>query len=156
MQCRLERSGSLFRDLHRKVIRAVFARVSELREPLAFMADTVLHLERWLRKELTVTLVLEEREGQSLVRLEGDLNIAHAVEAKALWSKALASGKTLAVKLDSATDLDITALQLLYAARRQATSAGIGFVVEGEIPVEISAAMTDAGFEELSVSRVDL
>ena len=102
-----------------------------------------------------MTLVLEDLVAKSIVRLEGDVNISHAAELKELWLKAIDSGKELAVCLDSTTDLDITALQLLYAAQHHAICAGVAFSVEGAIPVEIGAVMADAGFEILLGAKAE-
>jgi hypothetical protein len=46
----------------------------------------------------------------------------------------------------SATDLDVTALQLLYAADREAAKSGMKLMLDDHVPEEISSAMTDAGF----------
>jgi anti-anti-sigma regulatory factor len=88
---------------------------------------------------------VEEREDASLVRLEGVLDIAFAAEMKSVLLNALASKKKLRLTLDGATELDITALQLLYAAERDAAKAGIPFALQGSVPDEISVAMADAG-----------
>jgi anti-anti-sigma regulatory factor len=97
------------------------------------------------QKELSVPVAIEEGENASLVRLEGDVSIAHAVEMKGLLLHALASGKEMRVTLENATELDITALQLLYAAERDAARSGCRFTLEGRVPDVISAAMTHAG-----------
>ena len=88
---------------------------------------------------------VEERENASLVRLEGAIDIASAAEMKSILLNALASSKEIVLTLEGATELDITVLQLLYAAERDAAKTGIHFVLEGSIPDEISAAMTEAG-----------
>jgi anti-anti-sigma regulatory factor len=98
-----------------------------------------------------VPIVLDESGGISLIRLEGDVNIAMAVEMKSLLLKALASGNELRVGLESATELDVTVLQLLYAAERNAVGAGIRFTVEGQVPKDISVAMADAGFDKFPI-----
>jgi anti-anti-sigma factor len=90
-------------------------------------------------------VTVEERENTSLVHLEGEVNIAGAVELKSLLVNALASGKEMRLALENAAVLDITALQLLYAAERDAARSGVRITLEGSVPEAISAAMTDAG-----------
>ena len=48
-------------------------------------------------------------------------------------------------QFENAAVLDITALQLLYAAERDAARSGVRITLEGSVPEAISAAMTDAG-----------
>ena len=101
---------------------------------------------------------VEEREDASLVRLEGVLDIASAAEMKSVLLSALATNKEIRLTLEGATELDITAMQLLYAAERDAAKAGILFALEDSVPDEISAAMTDAGlvkfeFQQLSATK---
>jgi anti-anti-sigma regulatory factor len=95
-------------------------------------------------------VLLDESDGVFLIRLEGEVNIACAAELKSLLSKALATGRELRVRLECAAELDVTALQLLYAAERVATIAGIRFTLEGLVPDDISNAIADAGFGGLS------
>ena len=87
----------------------------------------------------------EKKENSSLVRLEGAIDIASAAEMKSVLLNALASKKEIRLTIESATELDITALQVLYAAERDATKSGIPFALEGSLPDEISTAMSAAG-----------
>jgi anti-anti-sigma regulatory factor len=100
-----------------------------------------------------VPAYLDESEAISLIRLEGDVNIADAVEMKRLLVKALSSGKELHVRLEDATEMDVTVLQLLYAAEQDATKSGIRFTLDGRIPDDISVAAADAGFEKFPVPQ---
>jgi len=93
--------------------------------------------------------MLEERENLSLVRLEGVIDISSAAEIKSLFLNALTSNKEIRLTLEGVTELDITALQVLYAAKQDAAKAGIPFVLDGSVPDEISVAMTDAGLAKL-------
>lgn len=88
---------------------------------------------------------LEESENTSLVRLEGAIDISSAAEMKSVLLNALASNKEVRLTLEGAIGMDISALQVLYAAKRDAAKAGILFALEGSVPDEISAAMTNAG-----------
>ena len=53
--------------------------------------------------------------------------------------------------LERATELDVTTVQLLWAAEREARASGRGFTFAGRVPEEISAAMADAGLEKFPV-----
>jgi hypothetical protein len=99
---------------------------------------------------LPVTL---DRDGAiSTVRLDGDVDIGAALELKALFVDALASGRELRVRLDGASCLDIAIFQLIWVARREAVRAGLEFSIEGHVPEEIALAMAEAGLEALPVS----
>jgi len=89
---------------------------------------------------------LDESEGISLIRIEGDVGIAMAAEMKDLLVKALASGKDLHISMASAAELDVTALQLFYAAGREAAKSGVKLTLDDRVPDEIFSAMTDGGF----------
>lgn len=96
-------------------------------------------------------VTLEQDEAVCLVRLEGEVNIASAMEMKKLLLEALGCGKELRVEVEHATDLDVTVLQLLWAAGREARRAGTGFTLAGRIPDEISRAASAAGFDQFPV-----
>ena len=96
---------------------------------------------------------VESRENISLVRLEGAIDIAFASDLKSIFLNALGADKEIRLTLEGATELDITALQMLYAAEQDAAKAGIPFALEGSVPDEISAAMTDAGLVKFNFQQ---
>jgi len=55
------------------------------------------------------------------------------------------------VDLEHTTELDVTALQLLWAAERKARASGMGFSLLGRVREEISVALSDAGFETFPI-----
>jgi anti-anti-sigma regulatory factor len=91
-------------------------------------------------------VIFEESDGIALIRIDGDVNIAMAAEMKELLVKALASGKPLHVSMANATELDVTALQLIYAAEREAAKSGVRLTLDDRVPEEILSAMTVGGF----------
>jgi anti-anti-sigma factor len=103
-----------------------------------------IHLE--IVRDLIVRVTIEEVKNTSLIRLEGDVDIASSEEVKSILIDALASKIEIRLMLEDATELDITALQLLYAAERDAAQSKIPFTLDGSVPSEITSAMTDAGF----------
>jgi anti-anti-sigma factor len=99
-----------------------------------------------------VPVTVEQSEGLCFIRLEGEVNIICAAELKKLLLEALASGKGVRVDLKGATELDITALQLLWAGEREARASGRGLRLAGRIPEEIAAASGEAGLEKFPVA----
>jgi anti-anti-sigma factor len=94
-----------------------------------------------------VPITLEQSEGLNEIRLEGAIDIASAAELKALLLQALASGSEVRVLLQDATELDVTAVQLLWAAGREARNAGSVFTLVEPLPEEITKALAEAGLE---------
>jgi anti-anti-sigma factor len=98
-----------------------------------------------------VSITLDRNESQCLVRLEGEVDISSAAELKAILLEALASGRELRVDLERTTELDVAALQLLWAAEREAGGSGVGFSLLGRVPEEISVALSDIGFKNFPI-----
>lgn len=96
-------------------------------------------------------VTLDQTAGLSVIRLEGEINIASAGELKDLLLRGLASGKELRVDMGKATELDVTALQLLWAADREARKSATRFLLAGPIPDEISVMAAEAGFDTFPV-----
>jgi anti-anti-sigma factor len=94
-----------------------------------------------------VSITLDRNESQCLVRLQGEVDVSSAAELKAILLEALASGRELRVDLERTTELDVTALQLLWAAEREAGGSGVGFSLLGGVAEEISVALSDVGFK---------
>jgi anti-anti-sigma factor len=97
-------------------------------------------------------VTLEQKKTQSVIGLEGAIDIACAAELKQLLQQALARKKAVRVAVAHASDLDVTAVQLLWAAGREAKGLGVEFALVGTMPEEISGALADAGFDPFSVS----
>jgi anti-anti-sigma factor len=94
----------------------------------------------------------EKNDAGGLVALRGTIDIACAAQLKALLLEALNTGTGVRISLDGATYLDVTALQLLWAAQQQAQRSGVPLRIEGNIPQAVSAGLADAGFPPLFVS----
>ena len=97
-------------------------------------------------------VTLERSEELSIIRFDGTVDIACAAELKSLLIQALASGKPVEVSLESATNLDVTALQLLWAAGREATASRIEFSLLNPVPAALTSALLHAGFEDLATT----
>ena len=70
-------------------------------------------------------VTLEQKDALTLIQLEGAIDIGCAAELKELLMEKLKSGAAVYVSLESATGLDITAVQLLWAAAREAQRVGV-------------------------------
>jgi anti-anti-sigma regulatory factor len=98
-----------------------------------------------------VPVTLEQSAAVCVVRVEGGIDITRAAEFKELLLQALASGKNLRLNLERGAELDITALQLLWVAEREARISGKGFSLAKPVPEAIAAPAREAGFEKFPV-----
>jgi len=94
---------------------------------------------------MSVTLKLNK--ARSTIALEGGIDIGLSAELKKALVEALAAGKKVSVNLGKVTDLDVTAVQLLWAAKREARVAGVDFVLDGQEPAEIRDALLGVGLD---------
>jgi anti-anti-sigma factor len=101
-----------------------------------------------------VGVTLEQSESLSVLRLQGAIDIASAGELKELLLKALElpkqeSPKEVSVSLEGATDMDVTAVQLLWAAKRNARASGVRFSLSGAVPEQLLANLSVVGLQPL-------
>ena len=96
-------------------------------------------------------IILEQCEESNAIRLEGVIDIALAAELKTTLLEALKSPKPLRVALNADADLDVTAIQLLWAADREAKASNVGFTLHGCVPDAVSATLKETGFERFPV-----
>ena len=76
-------------------------------------------------------VALSQEAEATMIRLDGAIDITTAGDLKAALLEAIEAGSAISVVVDTATDLDVTAVQLLWAANREAKRAGIKFAVAG-------------------------
>ena len=98
-----------------------------------------------------MSVSMKQIDGTCVIDLEGPIAIPSAVELKSIILQGLASGQKLCFDLQSASELDITALQLLWATERAAGIRGIQVTLCGQIPDNLLSAALDAGFETFPV-----
>lgn len=98
-----------------------------------------------------VPIRLETKDGQSVIELEGSIGIASTAELKQLLVEALHGGQVVRIALAGATDLDVTAIELLWAAEREARGSGVSFSLAGAVPEAILTALAEAGIEKFPV-----
>jgi anti-anti-sigma regulatory factor len=104
-------------------------------------------------KEFDMPVILEERDALSVICLDGVIDISDAEELKRLLLQALKLKDGVRVSLQGAADLDITAMQLLWAAERETVKLGAPFTLAGVVPKEISAAISSAGFDNFPTNQ---
>jgi len=102
-----------------------------------------------------VPLTLEQNPSRCLVRLQEGVDICAAAELKHLLLEALSTGKELRIDLEQATDIDVTALQLIWAAGRDAKNAGVAFSV-GDVPEDVLTLLQAVGLEEFLTTASSL
>jgi ABC-type transporter Mla MlaB component len=93
-----------------------------------------------------MTLKKERLENRSVIRLEGELTVASAAELKGVLMEALSGGEDCEVDLGGAEGIDLTVMQLLWAAGREAGRLGVNIVFHAQEAASMAAR--DAGFEQ--------
>lgn len=71
-----------------------------------------------------MSIVVKGQGKSRTIHLEGAVDITAAAELKAALVKAFQSARSVHLALDGVTELDVTAVQLLWAAAQQARQAG--------------------------------
>lgn len=90
-------------------------------------------------------LKVDKRETESRITLTGVVEISQAAELKARLEELFEAGQPLLLELEPEAELDITALQLLEAARREARRRGLDFALEGAMPSTVQGLLEEAG-----------
>lgn len=90
-------------------------------------------------------VTLEENDSSCILHLQGEMAISTALELKEDLLHALASQKSLYLKLAEVSEIDVTIMQLLWAATSEASRAGSPISVEGPVSEQIKAALNIAG-----------
>lgn len=98
-------------------------------------------------------IALDEKEESNLIRLEGAIDINCAAELKSSLLTSLASGRGVSVLLSGVTYLDVTAVQLLWAAEREAKASAVQFTFVGQLPQQVVDDLASAGFEKLAFQQ---
>lgn len=97
---------------------------------------------------------IETQQNKQLhtIRLEGMVDIASAAQLKAVLLEAIADGGALRLSLESVTCLDVTAVQLLWAANQAARTAGVAIDLDGPLPDSLAQQLAAAGFSGFPLS----
>ena len=101
-----------------------------------------------------MSLTFEASATGCILRLEGEVDVTCAAELKRMLIEAISSRQDVQVDFAHATDLDVTAIQLLWAANREAEKVGVPFAVVGDVPENILDAACEAGLENFPVALI--
>ena len=94
-------------------------------------------------------ITVSATDGGRCIGLEGAIDIASAAELKAALLEGFETGREVRVSLAGAGSLDVTVVQLLWAAVREAKRLGVEFVLEERAPEAMSGLMASMGLEAL-------
>lgn len=97
-------------------------------------------------------VIFDQTATPGVIRLEGEVNIADAAQLKEVLLTALREGGGTRISLKTATGLDVTAVQLLWAAEREARASGMVLALDGPVPDGLYAALRAAGFERFPLA----
>jgi len=94
-----------------------------------------------------LSVMIDQTGDLCCVRFEGEVTLDCAAELQKLLLEAVSSRKALAVNLERAVRLDVSATQLLFAAQREAARAGRVISVSGTIPAEVEKTLRESGVD---------
>jgi anti-anti-sigma regulatory factor len=94
-----------------------------------------------------VPVIFDRVSAPGVIRLEGEVDISDAARLKEVLLEALRDHGATRISLGNATGLDVTAVQLLWAAERGARASGVVLALEGPVPGALRSALEAAGFE---------
>ncbi len=98
---------------------------------------------------------LEQKGVLNLIRLQGAIDIGGAQELKELLIQGLTNDSKVLVKLADVTDLDVTAVELLWAARCEAKASSVEFSsLKGRSPESVSLVLAEAGLAQFAVKEL--
>jgi len=95
-----------------------------------------------------MAIALKQLDDATRMDIDGVLDISIAEELKSDLLSAVAT-PLVRVDLSAVTYLDVTAIQLLWAAQHAAELKDVPLVFEASIPDSVRTALRDAGFQEM-------
>jgi len=87
-----------------------------------------------------------------LIRLEGEVDISQADELRRVLLAALGEKREVRISLETATGIDITTVQLLWAAEREARGMGSVLALQGTVPEALSITVREAGLDRFPLA----
>lgn len=101
-----------------------------------------------------MSVSFDRSEAPGVIRLEGEIDINCAAALKAVLEEALAAKSEARISLATATGIDVTGVQLLWAVEREARAAGMVLALEGPVPETLRVTLREAGFERFAFAEV--
>ena len=99
-----------------------------------------------------MSITCDESDARTILRIEGDFDVSSSAEMKRELIEAISSRKELQLDVTSVTDIDVTFIQLLWAAVREAEKEKITCTFVGQTPENIHCIIRESGFENFLVS----
>jgi anti-anti-sigma regulatory factor len=85
-------------------------------------------------------------EGPTVINLNSSLTIDKAAALKDELSAALSKGENLLLNLSEVEELDLSCLQVIYAAHAQAKTSGCSLHFSGQAPESVVSRLVACGF----------
>lgn len=105
--------------------------------------------DKWEVEGTYVPATLEENSTTCTLRLQGEMDIADALDLKCQLLVALDAKKDILVELAGVTGLNLTTMQLLWAAVTEASATGSTIRFEDSTSETVAAALSQAGLDSL-------
>ena len=99
-----------------------------------------------------MSIALSQTDEASMIHLEGAIDISAASELKATLLEARKADKGTVVILGGLSELDVTAFQLLWVAKREARHAGLRFEL-AQLPACIEESLAEMGLDANQLSK---
>jgi anti-anti-sigma regulatory factor len=94
-----------------------------------------------------MSIALSQESDSSLIRMDEVVDITTASELKTALLLALEAGKPIHLSLQSVTEFDVTAYQLLWVAEHQAKQAGTEFSIMDLPPESVVKNLAEMGLD---------
>jgi len=94
-----------------------------------------------------MSLQLQEFRNRSVIQLEDSITLNCASELRDLLLQVLNSKNQIEIDVSRVTEFDLSALQILYAARLAANQTGAGLSTASPVPEVVRAAIQESGIE---------
>ena len=97
----------------------------------------------------------DQNSAPKVLKPSGSLNVDRAAALQAEFSSALGEAAHVLVDFSEVEEIDLSVLQILYAARRSAAAAGKEFHLIGSIPSKVVKRLVACGFLHGSPVRAE-
>lgn len=101
------------------------------------------------KAKITVIPAEDNDNGQSILRIEGELTLNTIEETLAEVKAIVDEHQNLLIELRQIDNLDLTGVQLLYAIKKTAEASKKTINYSIELPDELSTIINHAGFNDL-------
>jgi anti-anti-sigma regulatory factor len=93
-----------------------------------------------------MNILKESSEFQSILTFSGELTVAYAAGLKTALEEAVTGSDRITLNLENVSGMDLSFLQLVYAARQNAVGLGKRLVLNSKDSELLAVTAKDAGF----------